>query len=469
LGTQLNFINTPKNAVGDKIYLNYTSGTTPVGSNAVDEINMLDFNNDSLISTNLSIPAFYLEGDSSKNNIGKITKVTITDGRENNITFHPVEGEVKEYYSPLTEIGYFCFSSQARIFNNTNPLVHSYYHDSKHVTDNAPAFSSLEEVEFKDLNVKKSSESTENDLKALMGIKVIHAGAFANANKLKKVDFGPSNRVTYIDEFNSPSFAQVQDYKNFPNITPKPFYQSDGADYSERLGIFENDSLLTNVELHQQHSGQYSDATKTYHSYLKSIPARMFKNAINLSSFNSNGVSGTNSFFIPNSVAYIGSEAFANAGTSTKYSKKIYFPEPDISKGETGILECANDIFGETVDMLDEIFLPDPNPSSNFLVGLTNSLSKMPLPGSKPGYEGKVLKIHVPYNYKEKPEEKPSYTASDSIYAKYILSGTRRTDIQFDFITPASVSLVKPKNITSIYAKTSSSSEFKNFNDFDGD
>jgi hypothetical protein len=211
-----------------------------------------------------------------------------------------------------------------------------------------------------------------------ISLKVIHAGAFSDNTAISTIDFGADNQITYLDELTHPSIQQINDYSDDPVGVPRPIYADEGGDFvgdvyrGRNPGIFENAKNLHSIDLHQGHMGEY-----VLKSYLKNIPAKAFKDAVNLTSLNG---SSSDAFYLPNSVQTIGELAFDNMGTGSSLSTFV-FPEPDSTNGDTGVTQCANNIFGDLSAVADnyltDIYFPELNPSDSLLNGLFNSLSTL--------------------------------------------------------------------------------------------
>jgi hypothetical protein len=231
-------------------------------------------------------------------------------------------------------------------------------------------FENLESFEVSDTNV---------------ALQVLHSGAFSNARKLKTADFGKVNKIAYIDEPGNASPFQVEDYKNDQTSTvPKPIVNDDPTnspgDYSDDIGIFENDYKLTSLDLYQYYYGikntsDYEDFFNedgTKRTYLKSIPSKMFKNCTNLNRFNS---LKPNTYAIPASVRSIGENAFEETGTNNQQTLSLIFPE-NLDETQYGVTSMGSHIFGATASNFpfNNIVLPDPNPTAEFLQGLSTSL-----------------------------------------------------------------------------------------------
>jgi hypothetical protein len=233
--------------------------------------------------------------------------------------------------SPLTEIGFYCFSNSARQFSNNG---HSFY-------GTMGAFDGLTSVSIKDLNDISPTS-----------IKIVHNGAFfagPNTIALQSVDFGPSNQLTVFDEPTGPS-----SFQSFGHI-----YGLTDGDYSSNSSIFGNQSALTSIDLHQSF---YGDTTKTQRSVLLNIPANCFQGCTSLKSIQGNrdkilNKSGVQlcAINIPSSVQSIGTNAFDGVPVQ-------------ILNLPTSLKSLGTKILGPNgSSALTDITFSDPNPDANFL------------------------------------------------------------------------------------------------------
>jgi hypothetical protein len=284
----------------------------------VDDIHVIDFNSDTYDPfTTDTTPTWY---NGTTNTLASISTVSITDlGHSNEV-------------SPLSELGFYTFSNNARLFSYGS---HS---------DNGQAFTGLQTVSVSDV-----------DSNSPVVLKVVHNGAFYHSTTsgygsavLKTVDFGPSNQLTVFDEPTGPSPLQ--------NFGCK--YDSITGDYDSNTtnptsGIFTNQSALTQINLHQKYYG--STNTSLNPATLLNIPANMFSGCTSLKSIQG-GVDSTqynnaNVLAIPTTVQSIGSNAFKGVPANV-----LIMP--------TDIKTIGSNIFGSAGSTtLNDIIFSNPTPN----------------------------------------------------------------------------------------------------------
>ncbi|GMO15500.1 MAG: hypothetical protein Ta2E_06430 [Mycoplasmoidaceae bacterium] len=323
----------------------------------VRDINVIDFNNDTNGKTFSNEPEWYASGE---NTLRNITNIQISDETHAN------------QYSPLTELGFYTFSNIAR--RNAQ-----YEHQT-----NGQMFSKLNTVKIYNTN-----PASPIGAESPVGIKIVHNGAFyreSDTNKhgtgatLTSVDFGPSNRLTVMDEPNS--YSPYQDFGfKYTKDNGGDFSTIDSNNGNPYTGIFYNQENLINVDLYQNY---YGASTTPNPASLLNIPDYAFWNCKSLKSIqggrdrlivNNNVVSILN---FPTSIKKIGSHSFAGVN-------------PEVVNFPTNLEALGTKIFGENgSDKLRDIIFSNP-------AGLNASLTNYDWNSLFTSGRNTKVKVHVPY------------------------------------------------------------------------